>query len=56
MDSVQRLTDSAIIAYRQGRQDEAIVLFELAAEQGNSAESWCNLGSALCDLYQPMMH
>ena len=49
MDNVQRLTDSAIIAYQQGRQDEAITLFERAAELANNAESWCNLGSALCD-------
>ena len=52
MDNVQRLTDSAILAYRQGRQDEAIELFERAAEQANNAESWCNLGSALCDYGQ----
>ncbi len=49
MLNTQQLTESAIMAYQQGRLDEAISLFVRAAEQANNAESWCNLGSVLCD-------
>ncbi len=52
MINVQQITQSAMIAYQQGRQDEAIQLFKQAAEQANNAESWCNLGSVLCDYGQ----
>lgn len=52
MANAQQLTESAITAYQQGQQNEAIVLFERAAELANSAESWCNFGSVLCDYQQ----
>jgi tetratricopeptide (TPR) repeat protein len=46
------LNAMAVLSYQQGRQAMALDYFERAAVSEDSAEAWCNLGSALCDYGQ----
>ncbi len=39
----------AIAVFRSGRPEQALEWFRRAAESGNRASDWANLGSALCD-------
>lgn len=46
------LSALAMLFYQQGKQAEALDFFERTAVCEDSAEAWCNLGSALCDYGQ----
>jgi tetratricopeptide (TPR) repeat protein len=43
------LSMMAIAVFRSGRPEQALEWFRRAAESGNRASDWANLGSALCD-------